>query len=253
MKGWLLEELTWAEAKARFASGAVVVMPVGAAAKEHGLHLPLGTDYLTARELGRRVAEHLPVVVAPVMGFGYYPAFTTYAGSQHLKAETFVALVTELTENLIDHGVTRIVVLNTGVSTEAPLRLAAADVLARRGIRIAVADMRHLGRGADALMRQQGGGHADERETSVMLAIRPEAVRMDLAERAEVDPPSPGPAGFSRPVRLSPDPAPGMLHSPTGATGDPTLATRAKGERVLEEMTRELVEGIRRLHPDALA
>jgi len=253
VKGALLEELTWAEAKVRFASGAVVVMPIGAAAKEHGLHLPLGTDYLTAHALGRRLAEQLPVVVAPVVGFGFYPAFTAYAGSQHLKAETFVALVTELAENLIDHGVTRIVVLNTGVSTEAPLRLVAADLLARRGVRIAIADMRLLGRGADPLMQQQGGGHADERETSVMLAIRPEAVRMTLARRAEDTPASPGPAGFARPARLSPEPAPDMIHSPTGATGDPSLATADKGRRVLDEITRDLVEGIRKLYPDALA
>jgi creatinine amidohydrolase len=212
----------------------------------------LGTDQLTARELGRRVAERLPVVVAPVVGFGFYPAFTAYPGSQHLKAETFIALVRELIENLVDHGVTRIVVVNTGVSTEAPLRIVAGDILARRGVRIAVVDMRLLGRATDSLMRQQGGGHADERETSVMLAIRPDAVRMDLARRAEDAPEAPSPAGFARSTRLGPEPAPGMLHSPTGATGDPTLATREKGERVLDEMTRELVDGIRALFPDAV-
>lgn len=251
MQGAFLEDLSWAEAKARFDAGCVVVLPVGAAAKEHGLHLPLGTDCITARELGRRVALELPVVVAPVVGFGFYPAFTAYAGSQHLKAPTFIALATELAENLIDHGVTRIVVVNTGVSTEAPLRMAAADLLARRGVRIAVVDMRLLGRGADHLLEQKGGGHADERETSVMLAIKPEAVRMDLAQRTEETPSAPSPVGFARSTRLSPDPAPGVLHSPTGATGDPTLATRAKGERILDAMTRELVDGIRTLFPDA--
>jgi creatinine amidohydrolase/Fe(II)-dependent formamide hydrolase-like protein len=58
--------------------------------------------------------------------------------------------------------------------------------------------------------------------------------------------------GFARPVRLSPDPAPDTQHSPTGATGDPSLATREKGVRILEEMTRELVDGIRALFPDAV-
>ncbi|MBL8703820.1 MAG: creatininase family protein, partial [Rhodospirillales bacterium] len=78
-----LADMTWKEAEARFRSGAVVVVPIGAAAKEHGPHLPLDTDYRTAAELGRRIAERLPVVVAPVIGFGFYPAFTAYAGSQH--------------------------------------------------------------------------------------------------------------------------------------------------------------------------
>lgn len=251
MRGAFLEELTWAEAKARFAAGAVVVLPIGAAAKEHGLHLPLGTDWITARALGRRLAEELPVVVAPVIGFGYYPAFTAYAGSQHLKAQTFVALVTDLAENLIDQGVRRIVVVNTGVSTEAPLRIVAADLLARRGVRIAIADLRLLGRGADALLRQPGGGHADERETSVMLAICPDAVRMDLARPAEGPRPAPPPTGFAQAVRLSPDPLPDAEHSPTGATGDPSLASREKGERILAAITRDLVAGIRAAFPEA--
>ncbi|MGH7357932.1 MAG: creatininase family protein, partial [Candidatus Rokuibacteriota bacterium] len=54
MRGAFLEDLTWPEAGARIAAGAVIVLPVGAAAKEHGPHLPLRTDYLVARELGRR-------------------------------------------------------------------------------------------------------------------------------------------------------------------------------------------------------
>ncbi len=46
--GVWLEDLTWPEAKARFEAGALVVVPVGAAAKAHGPHLPLKTDALTA-------------------------------------------------------------------------------------------------------------------------------------------------------------------------------------------------------------
>ena len=247
--GVFLEELSWSEAEARFRAGAVVVVPIGAAAKEHGHHLPLNTDYLTARELGRRVAETLPVVVAPVIGFGFYPAFTAYAGSQHLQAPTFIALVTELMENLIDQGVTRIAAINTGVSTEAPLRLVASDLLARRGVRIGVADIRMLARATDGLLKQSGGGHADERETSVMLAIKPDAVRMALARATEREP---GPATvYSRATRLHPVAGKGELHSSSGATGDPSLATREKGERILADMTRELVEGLRALFPDA--
>src|SRR6478735_7803510 len=119
--GVWLEDLTWQEAKARFDAGAVVVVPVGAASKAHGPHLPLKTDALTARALAQRLIERLPVVAAPVVGFGFYPAFTSFAGSQHLLADTFMALVRELIGNLRDHGVRRIAILNTGVSTEKPL------------------------------------------------------------------------------------------------------------------------------------
>ena len=91
--GVFLEALTWPEAKARFDADAVVVVPIGAAAKEHGPHLPLNTDHLVARALAEGVAAALPVVIAPIVGFGYYPAFVRYPGSQHLAAETFMALL----------------------------------------------------------------------------------------------------------------------------------------------------------------
>src|SRR6187402_2988704 len=119
--GVWLEDLTWQEAKARFDAGAVVIVPVGAASKAHGPHLPLKTDALTARALAQRLIERLPVVAAPVVGFGYYPAFTAFAGSQHLTADTFKAMMRELIASFTAHGVRRIALLNTGVSTEKPI------------------------------------------------------------------------------------------------------------------------------------
>ena len=107
--GVWLEDLTWPEAKARFEAGALVVIPVGAASKAHGPHLPLKTDALTARALAQKLIERLPVIAAPVVGFGFYPAFTSFAGSQHLSAATFKALLAELLGNLRSHGVKRIV------------------------------------------------------------------------------------------------------------------------------------------------
>src|SRR6478735_1222297 len=103
--GVWLEDLTWQEAKARFDAGAVVVVPVGAASKAHGPRLPLKTDALTARALAQKLLERLPVIAAPVVGFGFYPAFTSFAGSQHLSVATFKALLAELLGNLRSHGV----------------------------------------------------------------------------------------------------------------------------------------------------
>ena len=91
--GVWLEDLTWPEAKAHFEAGMPVVIPIGAASKAHGPHLPLKTDALTARALAQKLIERLPVIAAPVVGFGFYPAFTSFAGSQHLSAATFKALI----------------------------------------------------------------------------------------------------------------------------------------------------------------
>lgn len=219
--GVWLEDLTWQEAKARFDGGAVVVVPVGAASKAHGPHLPLKTDALTARALAQRLIERLQVVAAPVVGFGFYPAFTAFAGSQHLGAETFKTLMRELLGNLRGHGVRRIVILNTGVSTEAPL-----DQVAGELGEVAVLHMRLLGAKAEPLFDNPDGGHADERETSVMLALDPRSVRM---------------------ARLAPE---GDFET-TAATGDATRASAFKGERLLEARVDDMVAALTERWPDA--
>lgn len=220
MKGVWLEELAWPEAKARFDGDAVVVIPVGAAAKAHGPHLPLKTDALTARALAQGLVDRLPVVAAPVLGFGFYPAFTGFAGSQHLDEGTFKAVVRELIGNLAAHGVRRIALLNTGVSTEKPL-----DAVAAEGGDILVLHMRLMGGAAEGLVENRDGGHADERETSVVLALEPRSVRMD---QLALDGP------FEQ----------------TGATGDPTRATAFKGERLLAARLDDLAAALTKRWPD---
>ena len=220
MNGVWLEDLSWPEAKARFDANAVVVVPIGAAAKAHGPHLPLKTDALTARALAQGLIERLPVVAAPVLGLGFYPAFVSFAGSQHLSADTFKAVVRELIGNLTTHGVRRIALINTGVSTEKPL-----DEIAGEMNDVLVLHMRQLGRAAETLIEHKDGGHADERETSVMLALEPRSVRMD---KLKLDGP------FEK----------------TGATGDPTRATAFKGERLMAARVDDIVAALGKRWPD---
>ena len=149
-KGVWLGDLAWPAAKARFDAGAVVIVPIGAASKEHGHHLPLKTDYLLARDLSERVMAELPVVVAPIVSFGYFPAFVRYPGSQHLRSETFIALLKDVFGKFIKDGVKHLAVINTGVSTEAPLRVAVRDLYDETGFRVNTADVRFLGGRAEA-------------------------------------------------------------------------------------------------------
>ena len=251
--GQFLENMTWVEAKARLDAGALVVIPIGAAAKQHGRHLPLNTDYIVARALAQKLAEALPVVVAPVVGFGYYPAFTEYAGSQHLRAETFQGLLFDLMDGLIGQGATAMALINTGVSTEPVVRLAVRAIYERHGLKPAVADLRALGRATDGLFAQKSGGHADERETSLMLAIAPGTVRMDKAVPDDTQPGAAAATVFYQPGSLTPGPAGGGGHSPTGALGDPSLATAEKGRALLTAITGELVDGLGALFPRCFA
>ncbi|HND55943.1 MAG TPA: creatininase family protein [Pirellulaceae bacterium] len=249
--GVWLETLTWPEAKEKIDAGWPVVIPIGAIAKEHGHHLPLNTDYLMARELGMRVARRLPVIVAPVLNLGYYPAFVRYPGSQHLRPETFQALLDDVFSKFVRDGVRRLAVVNTGVSTEAPLRIAVREFYERTGVRVLTADVAALGRKTRSLMKQKLGGHGDEMETSIILAIDPAAVRMDRAVvdyGNQLDAPK---SVFYVPTTFDGDPKTGPDYSVSGVRGDPTLATAEKGRAILDDMEEELVSGLRAAFPEA--
>jgi len=246
--GRFIEDLNWSEVADAFKADVPVIVPIGAAAKEHGHHLPMKTDWLLARALAEGVAAKLPVLIAPIVPFGYYPVFRAYPGSQHLSAETFVRLLTELLEGLLDQGARRIAIVNTGVSTEGPVGLATRGFLERRGVTIGVADIRRLGRKADHLLEQKYGGHADERETSILLAIAPALVRMDLARADYGKEPPPG--IFATPTTMQSTDAPAADYSETGAFGDPTFASAEKGRAFLDAMIADLVEGLVALFPD---
>lgn len=244
--GAWIETLTWPEVGERLNAGATVLVPIGARAKEHGHHLPMQTDYLLARALADGVAARLPVLVAPVVDFGYYPAFRHYPGSQHLRPEIFSALLTDILDGLIGQGARSIVVINTGVSTEGPVTVVVRETYERTGVRVPVAHIRALGKGTDHLMAQKLGGHADEHETSILMAIDPSVVRLDRAVEDYGNMLGQPPSVLYVPTVFRPDPASGPDFSRAGARGDPRQATADKGRAMLDAMIEELVRDVGR-------
>ena len=224
MRGACRDRLTWKAAAEMLAAGWPVVVPVGAASKAHGPHLPLGTDRISVEAIAAGLAERERVLVAPTLGFGFYPAFVDFPGSQHLAAATFQALVVESIESFIRHGARRILLLNNGVSTEAPLRRAAADIQQRHGVTVGIADLPRLGRSLDAQWTAKLGGHADERETSLMMAVAPDQVRNDRL-----------PCGAD---------------DAAGTTGDTRAATAVKGEKLLAALLDDVAAAMRSLWPE---
>jgi creatinine amidohydrolase len=229
--GILLEDLTWQQAESVLTPEAIVVIPLGAASKEHGPHLRLKNDLVLAEYFKRRLMGRAAVVAAPTINYHFYPAFVEYPGSTTLRLETARDLVVDVCRSLARYGPKRFYVLNTGVSTIRALR-PAVDVLAAEGIVMRYTDILTVAEDAEKAVRQQEGGtHADEIETSMMLFIDPSLVDMSKAVK---DYHPQGQGGLTR------DPKGPGTYSPSGVWGDATLATREKGRRVVEAT----VEGI---------
>ena len=116
-KAILLEELTWQQAEKVLRSNTIVVIPIGAESKQHGPHLKLKNDWLLAEYFKCEVMKAAAVVVAPTVGYHYYPAFTEYPGSTTLRLETARDLLVDICRSLARYGPRKFYALNTGVST----------------------------------------------------------------------------------------------------------------------------------------
>jgi creatinine amidohydrolase len=179
-KGILLENLTWIEAEKVLTPDTVVVIPLGAESKEHGPHLKLKNDYLIAEYLKKRILQSSDVVVAPTINYSFYPAFLEYPGSTSLRLETARDVVVDICRSLAKFGPKRFYILNTGISTLRPLA-AAAEVLAGDGILMRYLDLHVTESVEKQIRKEEGGTHAEEIETSMMLYMAPESVDMKKA------------------------------------------------------------------------
>lgn len=232
MAAVFLRDLTWLEAEKVLGPETIVVLPIGAAAKEHGPHLRLDNDERLADGYARLLAEVADVVIAPTLTYHFYPAFTEYPGSTTLRLETARDLTIDVVRSFAKHGPRRFYALNTGVSTTRALEPAAQE-LAKDGIVLHFTNvLAALGPIEKELAEQEGGTHADEIETSIMLVLAADRVDMTKAVK---DYDTGGTGGLTR-DRSKPG-----TFSPTGTWGDPTLATREKGRRLVEAFVRAVV------------
>lgn len=242
-------ELTSA-ALGRLAARATAVLPL-AAIEQHGRHLPVVTDTAIADELGRRIERALPrkVVLLPTLWCGSSHHHKGFPGALSISSDTYVRVLCDLTDCLIETGFRRIFLLNCHGGNQTPF----AEALYRlnqkhRGPRepwIAAASYWNLA--APELNRQKFMAtpklsHACEYETSLMMALR-----LDWVARPGRNPRVRGvqskyydPLNY-QPSRVVVSQSFDQL-TPTGALGSPELATAEKGERLYRLLTAALTD-----------
>jgi len=234
-----LEDLTWKEAEKALKSYEVALIALGARTKEHGPHLLLKNDFVLAEYLKSRVMEKVEVIILPTLQYGYYPAFLDYPGSVSIGAETFKNVIVDICVSMNGYGMKKFYILNTGVSTLNPL-MKAKEELSVRGIALHYLNILEVDKTLPpGILKQEGGTHADEGETSMMLYIAPETVDMSKAVK-DYDS-RPGRRGLTR------NPEGKGHYSPTGIWGDPTLATKEKGKIIVEATVAEIIKQVEEL------
>lgn len=237
MKGVKLAELTYEEAQKWINEDSIVLLPLGGGSKEHGRHLPMGTDMYLCNCLTDRVTERFPVVTLPTLAYEHFPAFIGWEGSIHIQADHYINLVKEIIISFINHGVRKFLLLDFSFSAYFPLVTVANEINNQyHGAKVAITRTGGLGGAAKKLMESKQDGHAGEVETSMMLFAQPQLVHTDrYDEEYRQDIPGVTVDGVQH-VYVS-----NRMETPHGVNGNPFLGTAEKGEALVNAMVDDIV------------
>jgi creatinine amidohydrolase len=238
-----LDRLTWPEVRDELARGRDTVVIAFGATEQHGEHMPLATDALLGDELARRVAERLGAFCAPTVRVGCSRHHLAFPGTLSVEDATFHAIVADLVGSLARGGFRRVVLLATHGGNFAPLGAAVDALGADPEIEVvALTDVSVLlqvaaaGEAEHGVPVAEGGLHAGEWETSLLLACQPGLVNMDRAQAGYTgDPQAAIGALFDAGVESLAD---------NGVIGDPARASAAHGERYWELVVGLVLEAI---------
>ena len=216
-------ERTWTEVER-----ATVLVPVGSL-EQHGPHLPLDTDTRIAAAVARRAADP-SMLLAPPLAYGASGEHEGFAGTLSLGHAALRAVLVELGRSA-GAWASRVVFVN-GHGGNLPTVADAAVQLRDEGRDVAWS----------GCVVPDGDAHAGRTETSILLALDPSLVRLDVAE-----------VGNTASLRelmpvLTSDGV--RAASPNGVLGDPRGATAAEGEALLVTLVENLRGELMRWKPD---
>lgn len=178
-----LEELSWPDAKQAVAEDRVVIIPFGSI-EQHGHHLPLGTDSINLTNTAILAAEETGSLVAPTQVYGVSHNHLDFPGTMSLEPETLIAIIQDVVASLVHHGFRRMLLINGHGGNNASIEVGAIKARKRfPDTLIGYTYSASLARESRSLWRSGYVYHADEGETSRLMAHRPDLVEMDKAVR----------------------------------------------------------------------
>ena len=217
----------------------VTLIPTGST-EIHGPHLGVGNDILSCTRVAEDVAKIMyprALVVNSIwVGVAPHNMTAPFPGTITLRAETYMRVLKEVVESLLKHGVKRIVLLNGHGGNEAPnitvCREIREQIYYEYGVNLEIGTLSYWDVIPDEdwnevleIAPERKISHGGEAETSILLFIAPQAVRMDLAKPPDPRP-RPKPPFFRAWYQDE--------YSPDGHTDDARVASKEKGEKLIQ-------------------
>jgi creatinine amidohydrolase len=262
-RSWNHAYLSYVDIQEYLKTKDTILIPM-ASTEQHGPHLPLYTDTITAVEISQRISEHIGVLHTPPLWAGYSPQHMYSPGQGRgtitLRSSTLLNLMHDVARSLIHHGFNRIIFVNghgSNVKVVDPvLRKLRYETGALVGF-VKPYMERYTGI-LEGLMEnppeETPGWHASELETSQDMAWNPDLVRMERAVDTRAHIPDSLPKTFSKDDGMPDAEFEGYTYFTfpmdhhefvhNGVIGNPLRATAEKGEEAFRRFSEHLARGI---------
>ncbi|MGQ4645986.1 creatininase family protein [Lyngbya aestuarii] len=235
--------LTWTDIQAMpDKENVVIIQPVGSI-EQHGPHLPLIVDSaIGVGVLGKALTKlepDIPAYALPNLYYGKSNEHWHFPGTITLSAQTLLAVLMEMADSIYRAGFRKLVLMNSHGGQPQVMEIAARDIHQQHEdflvFPLFTWRVPYPGKELTTPEELEYGIHAGDLETSVMLSLLPEQVRMDKAVKEY-------PHGLPEDSLLSME---GKLPfawvtrelTASGVLGDATAATKEKGDRLLESVS----------------
>ena len=230
-----LKELSWTEFEERSKTTDFMIIPTGAF-EVYGEHLPLGTDTIVAEKIAELIAERVNAIIGPTLEVGDSKALEMFPGTITIKPESFKDYLWDTVKSLEKWGFKKFLFMNTHAGNVPIITQISRDLQDNSDIVCAQIDYwRFIQNHCDGIIEsgKLAHGHASEAGTSVMLHLHPELCDLDYV--------------VNEPPRIENN-YPDIIQyidfshkTKTGTLGDATIATKEKGEKLVNRTVDRIV------------
>jgi len=222
------EELTYRDIEKMDKNKTVVILPIGCI-EVHGPHLPLGTDTITIYYVALKAAERESAVVLPPLYYAYVPENRNFNGTISLRSDTFLNLLEDILDEISRQGFKKFLILNGHGGNRRPLSLFLRKMLEKnKRIELYILNQPWgpIMDFINEIKETRVVEHAGEIETSMMLYLTPNLVKLDRVK---------GEAKLGKRwiVPFLETMVDWQRYAYMGYVGDPRKGSREKGEKIL--------------------
>ena len=231
----LLENLSYPEVEEYLKKKDIILVPTGSV-EQHSPYGLIGTDFITAEAVARKVAEAMRILVAPTVNYGVSPHHMAFRGTVSLTPDTMILMISDIIESLVSHGFRRIVFINGHGGNISSIKIAMERLKARmiKGCFQVISwyEMKGVQKLSTDLFNGQEGHHATPSEVSITRYLRKEVFETKPVHKLRVaNPKYYWPLTCEEMKKVFPD---GRMESA------PWMATDDHGRKILEEASRAI-------------